>query len=405
MPVEKKILVTSFQSLTKDSAAGMARLGYLVSKELYTKGILKYFVVHSKGKFSTPFPSLPVTFSSRLLLFLLNKLNKLIKLPDHKFRLLQEHAYDIFCSAHIKRDIGVLFTTNAHLRRTFRKAKRYNITIVYVPANPEENYIYNLVTEENQKLGIQSTDPYTYRPRLDFYNQSIQYVDTVIGTYPTVYNTYKEANGNYEVLQINGHLKPDFQAYDLQPKSSGGVFKVIYIASTVALKGLQYLLEAWKLLTEATTDLPIKLYVVGKIDKTVQSHIDKHFIQLQKVNFVGRVPDVTAYLKDKDIAVVPSLTDGGPYVALEAAHYGLPVIITENCGSAELLSRGKGGCKIVPIRNPERIKEEILWAYNNREASIEMGRNAKEILDNYQPEEFVVEIANYLENRLKQQTS
>ena len=78
-----KVMVISFQSLTATSGQGMARLGYILSKELHRRGLLKTFVVHSKGKFETPFPSEPVSFFSRYYLFILNKLNNIFNFKTH----------------------------------------------------------------------------------------------------------------------------------------------------------------------------------------------------------------------------------------------------------------------------------------------------------------------------------
>lgn len=405
MDSPKKILITSFQSLNKHSAGGMARLGYNVSMHLHKRGLLKAFVVSSKGKFEPSFPTVPVSKWSKYYLFILNKLNKLLNIPDYRFRLIQEQLYDIFCKAHITPDVSILFTTNAHMKRTFRKAKKMGIPIIYVPANPEENFIYDIVKKENELLGIRQPDPYTYQPRLKLYNDSIGYVDTVVCTYPTVYTSYRDSDRKYHVVQFNGHLKPGFQPYTYKEKPATGVLNVVYIATTVPLKGLQYLLEAWKQLMSGPEGDNLKLYVIGKIDSALDDYFKKHgFRKIRNVKYMGRVEDITTELESKDLCVVPSLTDAGPYVALEAAHYGIPVIITENCGSAELLNRYPAGCKVIPIRDVDAIKESILWAYNNREEARQLGKNAKQLLDNYQMEEFIIPITDYLEDRLNETT-
>ena len=405
MSKKDNILVVSFQSLTEKSAGGMARLGYYVSDQLYKRGLLRNFVVFSKGKFDTAFPSIAVSPFSRYYLFALNKLNKFLKLPDHRFRLIQEKLYDRLCAKRLNSSIEILFTTNTHLYRTFKKAKRLGIKIIYVPANPEEHFIFDLVTEENEKLGIKSIDAYNYLPRLHFYNNSISYVDTVVGTYPTVYKTYKDYSKEYELEEIIGHLKPDFKPYKLEERQITQELKVVYVATTVVLKGLQYLLEAWSMLIQEHPDKDIQLFIVGNIEKPIQKYIDKNFSTLNNITYTGRIPDVAAFLKDKDLSVVPSLTDGGPYVALEAAHYGLPVILTENCGSAELLSRNESGCMVIPIRDANAIKEKILWTYNNRLEAKQMGINAKHNLDSYDMDELITGLADYLENRLTQETT
>lgn len=396
-----KILVVSFQSLTAKSGGGMAKLGYYVSAQLHKRGMLKKFIVSSKGKYETPFPSEPVSRWSRYYLFLLNKLNRFIKLPDYRFRLIQEHLFDMQCRAHITPDIDILFTTNAHMKRTFAKAKRMGVKIIYVPANHEENYIYKIVSEENTKLGISRPEPYTYAPRIKLYNNSIGYVDTVLCTYPTVYESYADTGRTHDVIKLNGHMKPDFKPYEYREKTSSDTFDVIYIATTVPLKGLQYLLEAWKeLMAEPGRD-KMKLHIIGRIDGALNQYFEAHFSNLKNVHYHGRVEDVTKVLESKDLCVVPSLTDAGPYVALEAAHYGVPVVLTNNCGSAELLGRSPVGCKIIPIRSSESIRDAILWAYNNREEAIKIGKNGKDLLDSYNMDEFIIKVADYLEEKME----
>jgi len=375
----------------------MARLGYYVSQQLHKRGLLKQFIVFSKGQFETEFPSAPVSKYSRYFLFILNYLNRIIKPPEHKFRLVQEHLFDILCQSNITKDIDILFTTNAHLKRTFRKAKKLGVSIIYVPANPEENYINDLITEEHKKLGIDSYCPYTYPPRLKFYNDSVEYIDTVVGTYPTVQATYTNSGKAYKLEKITGHLKPDFPEHRNTAKKSDDKYNIIYIATTVPLKGLQYLLEAWQGLLKTSEGEQMQLHIVGKIDIGVQQYINKHYKQLTNITYAGRVPDVTAYLAAKDLCVVPSLIDGGPYVALEAAHYAIPVILTENCGSGELLGKNPSGCKVIPIRDAQAIQDAILWAYDNKGEAEQMGRNAQKHLEEYDMDKFILNVTDYLE--------
>ncbi len=396
-----KILVVSFQSLTAHSGAGMARLGYYLSEQLDKKGILQDFIVYSKGKYTTSFKSSPVSYWSRHVLFLLNWLDKRFHFASYKFRYVQELIFDFFCVSKITRETGILFVTQPYLPRTFRKAKKMGIEIIFIPANPEENYIRNLVTEEQTKLNIHAVDAYTYPQRIELFNKSVNYIDKVVGTYPTVYETYKTSAYKGEVIKMIGHLKPDFTPLVIEKKEAPkGTFIVGYLAHTVALKGLHYLLEAWQMLMQEHPEYDIKLLIAGKIDPAIELHINEKYTALIKTERLGRIVDIKDFYKQLHLFVVPSLIDGGPYTALEAAHYAVPVLITENCGSAELLSRNETGCTIVAIRDAAAIKEEIKKAYNNREASAQMGMNAKYNLDTYRMDELITDVANYLENRL-----
>lgn len=401
MKTDKKILVVSFQSLTANSGAGMARLGYYLSEQLDKRGVLQDFIVYSKGKFTTSFKSSPVSYWSRYILFLLNFLDKKLHFAPYKFRYVQELIFDFLCVNKVTKETGILFVTQPYLPRTFRKAKKLGIEIVFIPANPEENYICNIVTEEQNKLNVHAVDAYTYPKRIQLFNDSVNYIDKVIGTYPTVYETYKSSAYKGQVIKMIGHLKPDFKPLTIDHKGvSTGTFIVGYLAHTVALKGLHYLLEAWEMLMQEHPEYDIKLMIAGKVDTAIEQYINEKYPSLPKTEKLGRIPDIKEFYKQLHIFVVPSLIDGGPYTALEAAHYAVPVVITENCGSAELLSRNQSGCSIVPIRDAEAIKNEIVKAYNNRSASVKMGMNAKHNLDTYRMDELITDIANYLENNL-----
>src|SRR5690606_30429051 len=150
----------SFQSLTANSGQGMARLGHSLSQELHRRGLLDAFVVHSKGKFDTPFPSVPVSPLSRYYLYLINKFSKSFKVRAHKSRFFQELLFDWFCAQKLDSSIDILFATQPYLKRTFRKAKQLNIKTILLSGTPEDDYIYNIVSEENKKLGVTETDAY-----------------------------------------------------------------------------------------------------------------------------------------------------------------------------------------------------------------------------------------------------
>jgi glycosyltransferase involved in cell wall biosynthesis len=396
--MRKKVQVVSFQSLSAHSGAGMARLGHMLSKELQKRDMLQNFIVHSKGKFDTEFPSQPVSFFSRYYLYVINKLVSIFSIPSYKSRYWQEVVFDWFCQWQLKKDTHILFTTNAFMGRTFKKAKRLGIVVVLLPGTPEENYIYDIVNQENKRTGIYATDAYTYKKRLKFFNDSIEHVDKVIGSLPTVYSSYRNAGHKAEVVQLLGHMTPNFKNVQSNVVNRED-FHVGYIAHSVLLKGLQYLLAAWEDITKDATQ-NITLHIAGPTDAGVDQYIRKKFSGLPNIKWHGHVSDIPAFMNELDLLVVPSLIDGGPMTALEAAHNGVPCIITDHCGSAELLSRNTPGCWVIPIRDKDAIRDKILFAYNNREACRQMGFNAKHNLETYSMESFIVELADYLENKV-----
>lgn len=397
-----KVMVASFQSLSANSGQGMARLGYYLSEELHKRELLYKFVVHSKGKYQTNFPCVPVSAFSRFYLLVLNKLNRLMGFQAHKFRFLQERLYDNLCSQHINEEIDLLFVTFPFLKKTLAKAKRLGIKTVLLSGTPEENYIYNIVVPENKKMGITTVDAYTYPERLKYFNESIKHIDVVVGSLPPAYTSYKNTKAfDGKLIQLTGHMPPDFKPATIAEKDNNQQkFVVGYLAYTVVLKGLQYLLEAWAEIVKQPENAHLELHIGGGMDAQTKAYIDKHYSHLKQVTFLGHIADVGSFYKELDLFVVPSLIDGAPVTALEAAHYEVPVLITENSGSAELLGRGNSGCMIIPIKNAAIIAEKILWADRHRTEAIQMGKNGKKNLEANNFPLFIKQVADELEKEM-----
>lgn len=397
--MQKKILIATFQSITKDSAAGIGRLAYSVAENLHHKGLLEALVVSSKGKFTTAFPSRPVSFWSRYYLFAINKFGNYINLKPFVSRYIQEMLYDWFFAGHIHKDLSAILVTTPYLRYSFRKANRLGVPIYFTPGNPEDNFIRELVQDENTKYGITQNDAYTYRPRLSYYNKSIPLINHFLIYSRLMKESYDRAGLGDKIVFRQGYLKPVFgNHHEKNATKDNKKFKVAFLAYTVLLKGLQYVLEAWQGLQKDYPDL--ELHIGGLIDKNVQAVIDRDFTGLKNVFYQGHITDIPSFFADKNLYVLSSIIDGAPVSILEAMHCGLPVICTENCGTKDIIEEGKTGW-IVPIRDANAIREKIIFAYNNQAEVRQMGAIGKEVITNYEIGDFVEAVAQVLQYNSK----
>ena len=217
----------------------------------------------------------------------------------------------------------------------------------------------------------------------------------MIGTFPTTYESYLKVHGGDKVVNIPGHLKPDFKPVSITPKVDRKEYHACYLAYTVLLKGLQYLLTAWEHIMSQPGTQDMYLHIGGKLDGMMDGYIKKNYSQIRNVIYEGHISDVPSFVKDKDILIVPSIIEGGPVTALEAAHYGVPVIITRNCGSRDFFEHENSGWVIL-IRDAKAIEDKILFAYNNRQIAIQAGSKAKTKLDNYTTDSLINAITEYL---------
>jgi len=95
------------------------------------------------------------------------------------------------------------------------------------------------------------------------------------------------------------------------------------------------------------------------------------------LTFPGLLPghDLVPAYGASEVVAIPSLWEGMPLVALEAAACGRPVVASDVSGMAEFVVEGTTG-RLVPPRSPDALATAISAALSDPEASRRMGRSA-----------------------------
>ena len=139
-------------------------------------------------------------------------------------------------------------------------------------------------------------------------------------------------------------------------------------------KGLQYLLEAMKLLKER--DFKVQLWVVGDFGEDKNEYVEqiRTFEIEDQVQMVqGYVPDdeVEKYFAASDLVVLPYLSATQSGIVQIAFGFEKPVLVTEVGGLPDVVTNGKTGYVVEP-RSAEMIAEAIMDYYinNRREAFV-----------------------------------
>ena len=123
-------------------------------------------------------------------------------------------------------------------------------------------------------------------------------------------------------------------------------------------KGADVLLEAFGLVR---LELPeCELILVG--DGRERPHLEALAAQkgmTGQVRFSGEREDVPALLKDFDMFVLPSRSEGLPLALLEAMAAGLPIVATAVGGVPEAIADNRTGLLVPPL-NPQAMGDAIL---------------------------------------------
>lgn len=119
-------------------------------------------------------------------------------------------------------------------------------------------------------------------------------------------------------------------------------FVIGYVGRLVKLKNLETLLASFHILQ---ADRPnVRLKIVG--DGPERANLEHQAKQLgigECIEFLGFREDAVSCLKDFDVFVLPSLSEGIPRCVMEAMAASVPVIVSDIQGNRNLVSHGETG--------------------------------------------------------------
>lgn len=173
-------------------------------------------------------------------------------------------------------------------------------------------------------------------------------------------------------------------------------FRILYVGQITPRKGVHYLLEAFKKMDNKESELVL----IGKIDDVMKDLVNEYLMENKNIKHYSYVPNnqLRDYYTNSSVFVLPSLSDAFGLVVLEAMACGLPVIVTENVGAADIIEDGIDGF-IIPIRNSDAIMEKLQILYKDQSLLKNMGEKAiiksrKYNWDSY--EESLIKVYNHI---------
>jgi glycosyltransferase involved in cell wall biosynthesis len=153
-------------------------------------------------------------------------------------------------------------------------------------------------------------------------------------------------------------------------EKEGRRFRVLFVGMVCLRKGFLDLARAWK-----ESAIPGgELLVVGQVHDEMVPLL-RPYRDDPTIRFIGHAKGGAAdYYAHADAFVLPSIVEGSAKTTYEAMSAALPVITTLNAGS---VVRDDVDGFIVPIRDPDAIREKLLFLYENREHAKEMGNSGR----------------------------
>lgn len=149
-------------------------------------------------------------------------------------------------------------------------------------------------------------------------------------------------------------------------------FVLLYVGRFEKVKGLNFLLHAFKEAKEENSKLKLLLVGYGSLKKELQNKVNE--LNLQGVKFFGPIErkELARYYAISNVLVLPSYSETWGYVLNEALASSLPVIASSAVGGAvDMIKPGENGF-IVKVGDIQDLKRAILEISMNKKLYSEM---------------------------------
>ena len=155
---------------------------------------------------------------------------------------------------------------------------------------------------------------------------------------------------------------------------------VVFFGALSTWQGIGPLLEA----TERPEWPNLSLVIVG--DGPLRGEVETAGKRNPRIIYLGKLPyrQVPAIVANSIASISPQTLDGmrsvtsmSPLKVYESMACGIPVIVTEIPGTAEIVSGANCGL-VIPHKDPQAIASAVAFLFSHPEVRLELGRNGRE---------------------------
>jgi L-malate glycosyltransferase len=196
------------------------------------------------------------------------------------------------------------------------------------------------------------------------YSVAAKFCDWIVGICDATTNNLKSIHtvSTRKISRVyNGTIPLSRVEKDCWPPKSG--FTLVYVGRLAPVKNHVLLLNAFR---AALSSMPgLRLWMVG--DGTERSALESIAAELgikDEVTFWGQQLDVAPFFSAADAFIMSSKSEGLPISLLQAFSLGIPAIVTDVGGMAEVVRLAQAGL-IVPAADAGEMSTAILRLANN----------------------------------------
>ncbi len=177
----------------------------------------------------------------------------------------------------------------------------------------------------------------------------------------------------------------------IEEQKKSTTYKILFLSRMVKEKGVFELIEAFKKVNQKIKNSELILAGDGEAFQEIASLASN----TKNIRLTGYVEgdEKIALLKESDVFILPSYSEGLPISVLEAMLFGLPVITTRVGGLKNFFKNKKMGYFIEP-KDIHQIEEALFSILSNKDKTIQISKYNHQYAKNYLTNDVVGEIVS-----------
>jgi glycosyltransferase involved in cell wall biosynthesis len=143
-------------------------------------------------------------------------------------------------------------------------------------------------------------------------------------------------------------------------------------------KGVVFLVRAASRIKQEFPNAKVLCVGGGPLQSKMAKEVRKLGLE-DTVVLLGEAPDGADLISSFDVFVLPSLWEGLPFVLIEAAALGKPIVATDVEGNNEVITEGETGL-LIPAQNPEALAAAVIGLLRDRQMAERLAASAKKLI-------------------------
>ncbi len=218
------------------------------------------------------------------------------------------------------------------------------------------------------------------------------FVDTVVANSNAVKTITMEKEG-YQLDDVtviyNGYMEPEKNAEHLGVSvlSQSSEIRIVLVANIRPIKRIADAIHALREVINTFSN--VVLYVIGDGNQEELINLSKNLDLDESVHFLGARNNIPTILKDFDIGILCSESEGFSNTIIEYMQSGLPVICSKVGGNPEIVEHGINGF-LYAVGDINTLSGYMNKLVNNKQLCSSMGKaGMKKVLENYSMKKYI----------------